>query len=76
MVTTDWSDLNRDGRRMETIIKLCFNHMKSEEDFDRKMGYLDRAIKATNQKVQIAEIVLGVKEVLRQKKIGQVIVTT
>ena len=73
---TDWSDLNRDGRRMETIIRLCFNHMKSENDFDRKMGYLDRVIKATNQKVQIVEIVLGVKEVLRQKKIGQIIVTT
>jgi hypothetical protein len=67
MVTLAWSDLNKDGRRLEKIIKYCLTMMEKEVVFEMKMAWLDRIIKATNTKVHIAEIVLGIKEILRQK---------
>ena len=64
MVTTDWSDLNRDGRRLEALIKMCNSHVHSELDHARKLGYLDRLIKLTHQKTEIVEIIMGMKGML------------
>lgn len=64
MVTTDWTDLNRDGRRLETLIKMCNSHVHSELDHARKLGYLDRLIKLTHQKKEIVEIIMGLKGML------------
>ena len=62
-----WYDLNRDGRRLESIIKQVRTRM-DKEDIEPSMylAYLDRLLKATNTKVNIAETVLNVKAFLAQ----------
>lgn len=77
-----WSDLNRDGRRLERIIKQMDTKQKleGEQDIpnvDLQFKYIDRLVKLTNLKVHVAETVLGVNEVLKQaKKQGLVKPTT
>jgi hypothetical protein len=66
MVTTDWADLNKDGRRLERIIKDMDKKAKTCTDKQLEFAYIDRIIKATNTKVNIAEIVLNVKKTLRE----------
>ena len=64
MPTTNWSDLNRDGRRLEAIIKdMNTKYWKANDDM--KLAFLDRLLKATKQKAEIADRVLGVKQLLK-----------
>lgn len=70
---TIWSDLNRDGRRLEGIIKQMHTKQKNEAakdepDTQLQFAYIDRLVKLTNLKVHVAETVLGVNEVLKQAK--------
>lgn len=69
MANTKWSDLNRDGRRLEGIIKDMNTKYYKEQNIDIKMAYADRLLKATATKAKIAEVVLGVKELLKGKKV-------
>ena len=68
MPNTKWSDLNRDGRRLEGIIKDMNTKYWKETDFTMQMAYLDRILKSTVTKVMIVDRVLGVKEILKDKK--------
>jgi len=73
-----WSDLNRDGRRLERIIKDMHTKMyPTEEDKDGNIinidiptdlffSYLDRLLKSTHEKVLIVDRVLAVKKILRE----------
>lgn len=63
---TSWADLNRDGRRMERLIRDMETKYKNTDNHDLKMAYFDRLDKATNTKMKLAEIVLGVKKLLRK----------
>ncbi len=66
MVTTDWSDLNRDGKRLESLIKEMRKKSKIEGiENSLYLAFIDRLIKATNAKVKIVEIVLNVDAVLK-----------
>ena len=65
MVCTDWADLNRDGRRMD-IIKQMYKKSKLQTETSLELAYIDRAIKATNTKTNIAEIVLNIKRTLKE----------
>ena len=65
MASTKWSDLNKDGRRLEGIIKDMNTKYWHEENHDMQMAYLDRLLKATHEKVLIADRVLGVKKLLK-----------
>ena len=71
MVTTSWADINKDGRRLETIIKSCFTKFKNTKNPMLQLAYVDRIIKATHEKVEVAKIVLRVDEVLKVKTIEQ-----
>jgi hypothetical protein len=66
MTNTSWADLNIDGRRLEKIIKDMNAKQEKESDFNLRFAYIDRLIKATNTKVNIAEIVLNVKRILKE----------
>lgn len=68
MVNTAWYDINRDGRRLDRIIKMMYTKAKNEEDFTMQMAYIDRLIKATNAKVNIAETVLNIKQILAEAR--------
>jgi hypothetical protein len=61
MVKNHWTNLNADGRRLERIIKLCeTNIINIKGDDDLILAYIDRLIKATNQKSHIVDLVLGI----------------
>lgn len=70
MTNTNWHDLYRDGRRLETIIKSMHTKAKSAKNPILQLAYIDRIIKATHEKVEIAKIVLKVDEVLKAKPIN------
>ena len=65
MATTNWSDLNRDGRRLEAIIKDMDTKYWKSKDFEMKFAYVDRMIKATHEKALLVDRVLGVKKLLK-----------
>lgn len=76
-MTTPWYDLNKDGKRLEAIIKQMHSKMKKcdtddPEQLSMYFAYADRLIRATGQKHSIAETVLNVKSFLQQarKKYG------
>ena len=54
MVTTAWSDLNKDGRRLEAIIRDMNTKYWKENNPDMQFSYVDRILKATHEKVAIA----------------------
>lgn len=68
MVKSAWTDLDCDGRRYERIIKFCetmvMKHDKKNDD-DLVLAYIDRLIKASVAKVQLTDMLMGIK-VLRR----------
>jgi len=65
MVTTAWSDLNKDGRRLEALLREMNTKFWKETDDNMRLSYIDRIIKATHEKVAIAIQVLGVKQLMK-----------
>ena len=68
MTSTTWADLNRDGRRMESLIKQMNTKQKKEKVMSLKFSYINTMIKATVVKVGIAETVLNVNAILKEAK--------
>ena len=64
----NWTDLNKDGRRLNRIIRQLESKIKNESNDEMKLAYIDRIIKCTHEKSQLAQIVLGVKELLKEAK--------
>ena len=67
-MSDNWLDLYRDGRRLNRIIRQMETKLKNETDNDVALAFIDRIIKCTHEKVQIAQVVLGVKEILKEAK--------
>jgi hypothetical protein len=68
-IKQNWTDLNRDGRRMDKVIRICMTEFKKKDNpFEMRMSYADRLIKATQTKEKLAITVLGVKAVLDEAK--------
>jgi hypothetical protein len=67
---SSWSNLNRDGRRLEQIIKFCYTMSMDNEkgDSDVRLSYIDRLLKATHEKVEIAKVVTAVDKLLKAKR--------
>ena len=66
MTQISWADINKDGRRLERVIKMMETKAIEAEDKDMQLAYVDRLIKATTAKVHIAEIVLNIKRLLAE----------
>ena len=64
----NWTDLNKDGRRLNRIIRQLESKIKHEASDEMKLAYIDRIIKCTHEKFQLAQTVLGVKEILKEGK--------
>ncbi len=67
----NWSDLNRDGRRLDRLIKICEKNILHEAkkeipDDERIWGYMDRLDKLTKNKSNVTEIITGVKKIIRK----------
>jgi len=68
MVKSAWTDLDCDGRRYERVIKFCETRMvqcDKEGNNDLVLAYIDRLIKASVAKVQLTDMLMGIK-VLRR----------
>jgi len=70
MVKSAWTDLDCDGRRLERVIKFCETmlnkELKGEKlNHDIILAYIDRIVKATATKVQLTDMLMGIK-VLRR----------
>jgi len=63
----NWTDLNVDGRRLNKIIRDMNSklHKETLDDLTR-LAYIDRLIKATHEKSQLAQLILEVKDILKQ----------
>jgi hypothetical protein len=74
-----WTNLNQDGRRLERIIKLCETNIKNQttkdvaQDDDIVLAYIDRLIKATNQKTHVVDLVMGISHLrkIAERKLEQ-----
>ena len=64
----NWTDLNKDGLRLNRIISQLESKIKNESNDEMKLAYIDRIIKCIHEKSQIVQIVLGVKEILKEAK--------
>lgn len=74
--STSWSDLNKDGKRLESIIKQMNTlQKKSMNNPDLQFAYIDRLLKATSVKIHVAETVLNVKAILQQAKKAGLVTT-
>ena len=58
----------KDGRRLDRIIRQMESKIKNETNDELKLAYIDRIIKATHEKIQVANIVLGVRKILKEGK--------
>ena len=63
-----WTDLNKDGRRLNRIIRQLESKIKNESSDELQLAYIDRIIKCTHEKSQLTQTVLGVKELLKEAK--------
>lgn len=65
----NWTDLNKDGRRMDRIIKICHKRFNNKNaPYEEQLAFLDRLIKCTQTKEKLAITVLGVRAVLEEAK--------
>jgi len=67
-MSDNWLDLYKDGRRLNRIIRQMETRLKNKTDDDICLALIDRIIKCTHEKAQIVNVVLGVKEVLKESK--------
>jgi hypothetical protein len=75
---SDWTDLNRDGKRLDKLIKMLETRVNPSRKRkvmpeplpdEIKLAYIDRIIKLTHEKRGIVDTVLGVNELLKEMKI-------
>jgi hypothetical protein len=51
-----WDNTDKEGRRLEKIIRLCeTNIVNNSDNNDLVLAYLDRLIKATHTKIELIE---------------------
>lgn len=73
---TLWADLNRDGRRLEGVLKMLNTkiHKESKRENSNEgliLAYANTLAKITHEKVGIARIVLGIDELIKDVKIDE-----
>ena len=64
----NWLDLDRDGRRMERICKMCETQLviyMEAKNPDLVLAFIDRLVKASTMKLAIQDLVIGFKQLRR-----------
>jgi len=64
----NWTDLDKDGRRLNRIIRQLESKIKNEANDELKLAYIDRLIKCTHEKSQLAQLALEVNKVLKDAR--------
>lgn len=65
-VNSKWSDLNKDGRRLEGTIKRLNTEFCKTKDPHLMISFSEAVVRTTKAKVEIARIVLGVDKILKE----------
>lgn len=72
--TQNWTDLNRDGKRMDKVIKICYNRILNKKEIPMDdatiIGYISALVRVTHEKTNLVTTVLGVKQALEEYKKG------
>ncbi len=63
-MNTNWADLNRDGRRLERIIKHMETKYKNNPGLE--LAYINTLVKLTHEKREIVELVMSVKMLVKK----------
>ena len=80
MAKTDWTDIDRQGRKMSKLVKLCESFVDkesrkpdAERNHDLILAYMDRLIKCSNQQSNLTTInmKLNILFKLAEKKYGE-----
>ena len=63
MAKTDWTDIDRQGRKMAKLVKLCESFVdrelkkpENERDHDLIMAYMDRLLKSASHQANLTNI--------------------
>ena len=67
-MSTKWADLYTDGRRINRIIRYLETRMKKCDDDDRIIKYANSIGFLTSKKIEIIDIVTGVRALLNMGK--------
>ena len=64
---TRWTDLYRDGRRIDRIIRYIETKMKKATEDDKIIKYANSIGFLTSKKIEIVDLVLGVEDIIRRQ---------
>jgi len=72
-MTQNWTDLNKDGRRLDRHLRMLERKLKKTTDDDKIIKYCNSICYITSKKIELVNIVLGVRELIKQgeKKYGK-----
>ncbi len=75
-ITQDWTDLNKDGKKMNKILLMCYTRITPRKGRERLsddvvLGYISAICRLTHEKTNLVTTVLGVKQALEEYKKGQ-----
>ena len=70
----NWTDIDKDGRRLDRLLRLLDRKLKKTIDDDKIIKYCNSICYITSKKIELVNIVLGVRELLKQgeRKYGKV----
>ena len=63
-----WADPNNDGRRLNRMIRYLETKMKKCKDDDRIIKYANSIGYLTSKKIEIADMVLGILDIVRKQE--------
>lgn len=68
----NWTDLNRDGKRLDKVIKICYNRILNKKGLEVDdaviLGYIAALNRTTHEKTNLVTTVLGVRQALEEYK--------
>ncbi len=69
----NWTDIDKDGRRLDRILRLLERKLKKTTEDDKIIRYCNSICYITSKKLELVNIVLGVRELIKQgeKKYGK-----
>ena len=72
-MTQNWTDLNKDGKRLDRLLRMMERKLKKTIDDDKIIKYCNSICYLTSKKIELVNIVLGLDELMKkaEKKYGK-----
>jgi len=65
-MTQNWTDLNKDGRRLDRLLRMLERKLKKTTDDYKIIKYCNSICYITSKKIDLVNIVLGVSELVKK----------